>query len=104
MYFSLCFTCPARFCEITEDKDDSIDFLKNLVSQMAESLPLSATIENVMLNYSEKEHMYYVRIFVHTFMIFENDAPDQGDMTLLIEGYISQVLLQCFWEVNAFGC
>lgn len=104
MYLSLCFVCPARFCELTDNTECSVVFLKNLVSPALDGVIPSAAIDTVMLNYSRREHMYYIhiRIQYHT-LTADVEAPIE-DTKVQLEGCVSQSLLQCFWEVNAFGC
>lgn len=104
MNFSLCFICPARFCEITEDAERGTKFLKNLLSPTLNALPLFAILDNVILDYSQKEHIYYVRVFVCFFTSSELAADYIEQIKLQLEGLMSHSLLECFWEVDASGC
>ena len=104
MYFSLCFVCPARFCEITENMLCNVAFLKHLLSPRLNDSSLLVSVDSVMLDYSQKEHMYYVCVLVYYYTSPESAANDIEEMKLKLEGHMSQLLLQCFWEVSAFGC
>ena len=102
MNFSLCFVCPARFCEITDNAEYSAAFLKKLVSPSLAYVTLVATLDTVVLNYSQREHMYYIQVYI-CYQQPDADYPIE-ETKLQLEGRISQSLLQCFWEVNVFGC
>jgi hypothetical protein len=78
MDFSLCFVCPARYCEIIDDTTYSATFLKNLISLALDSTLWSAIADTVILRYSQKERMYYLQVHIHCHWLFDDvSAPAQ---------------------------
>ncbi len=105
MDFWLCFTCPAHFCELLSgDLGSSAIFLENLIGQVLQRFPLIAVAVAVELDFSLSESMYFLHIHIRCSAHFATISYEPEVVKLEIEDVVSQVLLQCFWEVYYSEC
>ena len=105
MDFWLCFTCPAHFCELLPgDLGSSTIFLENLIGQVLQSFFLIRVAVAVELDFCLSESMYFLHIHIRYSANFAMISSEPEVVKLEIEDVVSQVLLQCFWEVHYSEC
>jgi len=105
MNFWLCFTCPDRFCELLSgDLGSSAIFLQDLIGQALNCFPLSVVVVVVELDFLLPEGAYSVHINIRCNAHLGAIPPDLEALKLEVESIISQVMLQCFWEIRYSEC
>jgi hypothetical protein len=105
MNFQICFTCPDRFCELLPgDLGSSAIFLQDLVGQALASFPLPTVVIAVELDFRIPESTYLVQIHIRSNARLGAIPYDWDTLRLEIECIISQVMLQCFWEIRYSEC
>ncbi len=105
MNFQICFTCPARFCELLPgDLGSSAIFLQDLVGQAVASFPLAAIVIAVELDFYISESTYFVQIHIRCNAHLGAIPSDLEALKLEIESIVSQAMLQCFWEIRYSEC
>ena len=105
MDFWLCFTCPARYCELLPgDLGSSAIFLQDLIDQALNHFHLSAAVIAVELDFFLLESAYSVHINIRCDAHLGAIPSDMEALKLEVEGIVSQVMLQCFWEIHHSEC
>lgn len=102
MDFWLCFTCPARYCELLPgDLGSGAIFLQDLIDQALNCFHLSAAVITVELDFFLPESAYSAHINIRCDAHPGAIPSDMEALKLAVESIVSQVMLQCFWEIHS---
>lgn len=105
MDFWLCFTCSARFCELSPgDLGSSAIFLQDLIGQALNCFHLRAAVVVVELDFFLPKSAYSVHVNIRCDTHLGAIPSDLEALKLEVESIVSQVMLQCFWEIRYSEC